>query len=80
MVVIVVEKPGRSSYEDELREKLRAADGSDDTDHGRDGVAHVGAVLDAERVDDVEEVVDVRVEGGVSVEVEVVGVDAAGAD
>ncbi|CAI0422912.1 unnamed protein product, partial [Linum tenue] len=36
--------------------------------------------VDAVGVEDVEEVVDVRVEGGVAVEVEVVGVDAAGAD
>lgn len=80
MVVLVVEEPRRGSDEDELREKLRAADGGDDSDHGGDGVAHVGAGLDAEGVDDAEEVVHVGVEGRVAVEVEVVGVDAAGAD
>lgn len=43
-------------------------------------MADVGAAGDAEGVEDVEEVVDVGVEGGITAVVEVVGVDAAGAD
>lgn len=42
-------------------------------------MADVGAAGDAEGLQDVEEVVDVGVEGGVAAVVEVVGVDAAGA-
>lgn len=43
-------------------------------------MADVGAALDAERVEYVQQVVDVGVEGGIPPEVEVFGVDAAGAD
>lgn len=43
-------------------------------------MADVGATVDSEGVEDAEEVVDVGVEGGVSPEIEVIGVDAAGAD
>lgn len=43
-------------------------------------MADVGAAVDAEGVEDVEEVVDVGVEGGVAAEIEVIGVDRTGAD
>lgn len=43
-------------------------------------MADVVAALDSEGAEDVEEVVGVGVEGGVAAEVEVVGVDATGAD
>lgn len=72
--------PRGGSDEDEFSEEVGAADGGEDADHGGEGVAHVGAAVDGKRVEDVEEVVDVGVEAGVAVEVEVVRVDAAGAD
>jgi hypothetical protein len=53
--------PGRRADEYELGEELGAADGGEDADHGGDGVADEGAARDAERVEDGEEVVDVRV-------------------
>lgn len=72
--------PGGGADEHELEEELGALDGGEDADHGGDGVADEEAAGDAEGVEDGEEVVDVGVEGGVAAEVEVVGVDAAGAD
>jgi len=72
--------PGRCADEDELGEELGAADGREDPDHGGDGVSDEGASRDAERVEYGEEVVDVRVERVVASEVEVLRVDAAGAD
>lgn len=72
--------PGRSADEDELGEEVGSADGGENSDHGGDGVANVGAAGDGEGVENGEEVVDVGVEGGVTAEVKVVRVDAAGAD
>jgi hypothetical protein len=72
--------PGRRADEDELGEELGAADGGEDADHGGHGVPDEGAARDAERVEDGEQVVDVRVQRVVAAEVEVLRVDAAGAD
>jgi hypothetical protein len=72
--------PGRGADEDKLGEEVRSSDGGEDADHGGDGVADEGAARDAERVEDGEQVVDVGVEVVVAAEVEVVRVDAAGAD
>jgi hypothetical protein len=72
--------PWRCADEDELGEQLGAAYGREDADHGGDGVADEGAARDAERVEDGEQVVDVGVERVVAPEVEVLRVDAAGAD
>lgn len=71
--------PGGGADEDEFGEEVGTADGGQHADHGGDGVADVGAAGDAEGLEDVEEVVDVGVEGGVAAVVEVVWVDAAGA-
>lgn len=43
-------------------------------------MADVGAASDTEGVEDVEEVVDVGIEGGVATVVKVIGVDTAGTD
>ena len=43
-------------------------------------MADVEAAVDGEEVEDLEEVVDIGVEGGVAAEIKEVGVDAAGAD
>ncbi|GER40208.1 proteasome subunit alpha type [Striga asiatica] len=72
--------PRGGADENELGEKVWAADGGEDADGGGDGVADVGAAAEAEGVEDVEEVVDEGVEGSVAAEVEVVRVDAAGTD
>lgn len=72
--------PRGSADEDELGEEIGAANGGEDSDHGGDGVTDVVAAVDSEGGEDVEEVVGVGVESGVAPEVEVVGVDAAGAD
>ena len=71
--------PWREANEDELLKELGAADGGEDADHGGEGVGDQRAPLDAEGVEDREQVVDVGVQGGVPVEVEVVGVDAPSA-
>ena len=52
-------------------------DGGQDADHGGDGVAYESAAMDMEGVEDAEEVVDVGVEIGVAVEVEVVRINTA---
>lgn len=74
------QEPWGGADEDELREKFRAADGGEDADHGREGMTNKGAAVDTESIEDGEEIVDEGVEGGVAIEVEVVGVDAAGTD
>jgi len=43
-------------------------------------VADIEATIDAEGFEYVEEVVDVGVESGVSVEIEIIGIDTAGAN
>ena len=70
--------PGRRAEEDELRELLRAADGAEDCDHGGEGMADERAALDFQGVEDLEEVVDVGIESGIPLKVEVIGIDAAG--
>ena len=42
-------------------------------------MADVGAAIDSEGVEDGEQVIDIGVETGVAAEIEVIGVDAAGA-
>lgn len=72
--------PRGCADEDELGEEFGPANGGEDPGHGGDGVADVEAAIDVEGVEDGEEVVDEGVEGRVSPEIEVIGVDAAGAD
>ena len=43
-------------------------------------MTHIGAAIDAESVENVKQVVDVSVESGVALEIEVIGVDTAGTD
>lgn len=59
---------------------MGTANGGEDADHGGDGVADEGAAVDVERIEDGDEVVDEGVESGVAGEIEVVGVDTAGAN
>ncbi|XP_010527549.1 PREDICTED: uncharacterized protein LOC104804883 [Tarenaya hassleriana] len=80
MVIVVVEESRGGSDEDELGEEIWATDRGEDSDHGGDGVADVGAAADLEGIEDIEEVVDIGVEGSVAIEVKVVWVDRAGAD
>lgn len=78
MVIFVIEKPGRSADEDEFGEELRAANGSQDTDHGGDGVADVSATVNAESFKNIKQIVDESIESVVPSGIEVIGVDAAG--
>lgn len=64
---------------DELVEAVGAEDGGDGAGHGGEGVADEDAFVDAELVEDGEQVVGEALEGSVAVEVEVVGVGGAGA-
>lgn len=72
--------PRGGADEDELGEELRASNGGEDADHSGNRVADVRATIDAERIEDVEEIIDVRVERSVATEIEVVRVDRSGAD
>ena len=76
----MINLPRRSADEDEFSEEIRAANGGEHSDHGGDGVTDVGTALDGEGVENVEQVVDVGVQSGVAAEIEVIGVDAAGAN
>lgn len=71
--------PRGGADEDEFEEGIGAADGREDADRGGDGVADEEAAVDARGGEDEEEVVGAGIEGRVPAEVEVVGVDAAGA-
>lgn len=77
MMFILV--PGWGGQQDEFAERLRALDGREAAYHPRGRVAHVYAALDAELVQDAQQVIRVRVQRRVSPETEVVGVGGAGA-
>ena len=72
--------PGRSTDEYEFSEELRAANGSQNPNHGGDGVADISATINAESIKDVEKVVDEGIKSGVAPEVKIVRIDAAGTD
>lgn len=72
--------PRGSSYEDELGEEMGSPNCGQNPGHSGERVSHVGTSLYAERIKNVQQVVHVGIESGVALEIEVIRVDAAGAD
>ncbi|PPD82314.1 hypothetical protein GOBAR_DD20753 [Gossypium barbadense] len=63
-----------------LRNRFRVANGSEDANqyHSREGVTNISASVNAERIEDVKQVINVGIEGCVPSKVEVIRVDTFG--
>lgn len=69
--------PRRSTYEDEFGEELWSPNRGQNSDHGRDRVTNISTALDTKSIEDMQKVINIGIESGVTTKIEAIRVNTA---